>query len=109
MEKVSTMVIVGIDDGNASDDFNGGGKEKKDKGDGKQSNTIIQQINGFSMTPMNNRIAEQTIEDHKYLLELVENRAAIAYFAEANRNQSLFNALKNYIKMMKCLKSIYPG
>ena len=29
------MVIVGIDDGNASDDFNGGGKEKKDKGDGK--------------------------------------------------------------------------
>ena len=50
------------------------------------------------MTPMNDRIAEQTIEDHKYLLELVENRAAIAYFAEANRNQSLFNALKNYIK-----------
>ena len=24
----------------------------------KQSNTIIQQINGFSMTPMNDRIAE---------------------------------------------------
>jgi len=50
------------------------------------------------MTPMNDRIAEQTIEDHKYLLELVENRAAIAYFAVANRNQSLFNALKNYVK-----------
>jgi len=42
------------------------------------------------MTPMNDRIAEQTIEDHKYLLELVENRAGIAYFAVANRNQSLF-------------------
>lgn len=50
------------------------------------------------MTPMNDRIAEQTIEDHKYLLELVENRAAIAYFAVANRNQSLFNALKNFLK-----------
>jgi len=49
------------------------------------------------MTPMNDRMAEQTIEDHKYLLELVENRAAIAYFAAANRNMSLFNALKNYI------------
>jgi hypothetical protein len=50
------------------------------------------------MTPMNDRIAEQTIEDHKYLLELVENRAGIAYFAVANRNQSLFAALRNYIK-----------
>ena len=48
------------------------------------------------MTPMNDRIADQTIEDHKYLLELVENRAAIAYFAVANRNQSLFNALKSF-------------
>lgn len=71
-----------------------GGAEKKDA---KQSNTIIQQINGFSMTPMNDRIADQTIEDHKYLLELVENKAAIAYFAVANRNQSLFNALKKYL------------
>ena len=30
------------------------------------------------------------------MLELVENRAAIAFFAVANRNQSLFGALKNY-------------
>ena len=66
--------------------------------DDKQSNTIIQQINGFSMTPMTDRLAEQTIEDHKYLLELVENRAAIAYFAVFNRNSSLFGALKNYQK-----------
>jgi len=58
----------------------------------------VQQINGFSMTPMNDNIAKQTIEDHKYLLELTENRAAIAYFAVANRNQSLFNALRNFIK-----------
>jgi len=43
--------------------------------------------------PMNDRIAEQTIEDHKYLFELVENRCAIAYFACANRNQSLYLAL----------------
>ena len=50
------------------------------------------------MTPMNDRIAAQTIDDHKYLLELVENKAAIAYFAVANRNQALFNALRNYCK-----------
>lgn len=78
------------DGGDESDGFapasanrNGGGEGGKDE---KQSNTIIQQINGFSMTPMNDRMAEQTIEDHKYLLELVENRAAIIYFACANRN-----------------------
>lgn len=74
-----------------------GEKEGEEKKGDQQSNTIIQQINGFSMTPMNDRIAELTIEDHKYLLELIENKAAIAYFAVANRNQSLFNALKNYI------------
>mmetsp|Transcript_28237 Transcript_28237/g.42739 ORF Transcript_28237/g.42739 Transcript_28237/m.42739 type:complete len:97 (+) Transcript_28237:195-485(+) len=43
---------------------------------------------------MNDTIAAATIEDHKYLLELVENRCAIAYFAAMNRNQSLFFALK---------------
>ena len=59
---------------------------KKDKDGAQQQNTIIQQINGFAMTPMNDRIAAKTIEDHKYLLELVENKAAIAYFAVANRN-----------------------
>jgi len=35
---------------------------------------------------MNDTLADKTIEDHKYLLELVENRCAIAYFACANRN-----------------------
>ena len=45
---------------------------------------------------MNDEMAEQTIEDHKYLLEHVENRCAIAYFACANRNLSLFNALNRY-------------
>jgi len=45
---------------------------------------------------MNDVLADKTIEDHKYLLELVENRCAIAYFACANRNQSLYTALKNY-------------
>ena len=62
----------------------------------EDSNTIMQQINNFSTTPMNDAIAERTIEDHKYLLELVENRCAIAYFAVANRNQSLFFALQKY-------------
>lgn len=42
---------------------------------------------------MNEKIAKKTIEDHKYLLEHVDNRAAIAYFAVANRNLCLFSAL----------------
>ena len=45
---------------------------------------------------MNEKMANQTIEDHKYLLELVENKAAIAYFSAANRNQSLYSALRGY-------------
>jgi len=56
----------------------------------------MQQINAFALTPMNDIIASITIEDHKYLLENVENRCAIAYFAATNRNQSLFMALKKY-------------
>tara|TARA_B110000285_G_C15106223_1_gene608150 strand:- start:1857 stop:2009 length:153 start_codon:yes stop_codon:yes gene_type:complete len=35
--------------------------------------------------------------DHKYLLELVENRVAICFYACSNRNQSLFNALIEFI------------
>lgn len=45
---------------------------------------------------MNDTLAEQTIEDHKYLLEQVENKCAIAFFAVVNRNQSLYNALQKY-------------
>lgn len=50
---------------------------------------------------MNDKIAEDTIDDHKYLLQEVQNRAAIAYFAALNRNLSLYNALKKY-----CLSEI---
>ena len=46
---------------------------------------------------MNNTIAEETLEDHRYLLIDVQNRAAIAYFAAANRNLSLYEALKDDI------------
>ena len=46
---------------------------------------------------MNEKIAKATIEDHKYLLESVDNRAAIAYFAVANRNFCLFAALKSFL------------
>ena len=49
---------------------------------------------------MNDIIANRTIEDHKYLLELVENRCAIAYFACYNRNQSLYDALQAYCKQL---------
>lgn len=45
------------------------------------------------MIPMNDKIADQTIEDHKYLLEKVENKCAIAFYAMSNRNQSLYYAL----------------
>ena len=58
----------------------------------------MQQINAFSLTPMNDNIARQTIIDHKYLLELVENRCAICFFACSNRNQSLYNALVEFMK-----------
>ena len=72
------------------------GHHSADINDSNKHNTIMQQINNFSLTPLNDQMAEATIEDHKYLLELVENRCAIAYFAVANRNLSLFRALQKY-------------
>ena len=47
---------------------------------------------------MNDILADETIESHKYLLEICENRAAIAYFAVLNRNQSLYEALRKHYK-----------
>ena len=44
---------------------------------------------------MNEAIAFQTIEDYKYLLDHVDNKCAIAYYACLNRNHSLFFALKD--------------
>jgi len=48
---------------NESDDPTKGGRHQrgnagKNAKDGKSQNTIIQQINGFAMTPMNDRLAE---------------------------------------------------
>lgn len=93
---LSSQNLSGEDD----DDFVIGGKKGQgtnEDGSKKESNTIMQQINNFSLTPMNDALAEQTIEDHKYLLELVENKCAIAFFAAINRNQSLYNALQQYV------------
>ena len=45
---------------------------------------------------MNDDLAMQTIEDHKYLLEQPENKCAIAFFAVINRNQSLYQALQTF-------------
>ena len=56
---------------------------------------------------MNDRIADQTIEDHKYLLELVENKCAIAFFACVNRNLSLYNALVNYLSVLETEDEAY--
>ena len=75
--------------GSSDDDVDfkaAGGHKDQDQDDDKSSNTIMQQINNFTLIPMNQNMANQTIEDHKYLLELVENKAAIAYFSAANRN-----------------------
>ena len=72
-----------------------------------QSNTIMQQINNFACIPMNDRIADQTIEDHKYLLELVENKCAIAFFSCRNRNLSLYNALINYLSALEMEDEAY--
>ena len=44
---------------------------------------------------MNETIAFQTIEDYKYLLDHVDNKCAIAYYACLNRNHSFFFALKD--------------
>lgn len=48
---------------------------------------------------MNDHIADKTLEDHKHLLLEVQNRAAIAYFAAANNNHSLYNSLKKILSM----------
>jgi len=74
-----------------------GGEALSDRSHGNaDNNTIMQQINNFSLTPMNDALAETTINDHKYLLEQVENKCAIAFFAVVNRNQSLYNALHRF-------------
>ena len=73
----------------------------------KQSNTIMQQINNFAKIPMNDKIGDQTIEDHKYLLELVENKCAIAFYACVNRNLSLYNALTNYLTILESEDDAY--
>ena len=86
--------MSGDSDDNHLDSGRGGGKGQ----DENQNNTIIQQINAFSLIPMNEQLAKQTIEDHKYLLELIDNRAAIAFFAASNRNQALYEALVEYYK-----------
>lgn len=43
--------------------------------------TIMKQITAIAQTPMNDKAAVNVIEDHKYLLETVENRCAFAFFA----------------------------
>jgi len=58
---------------------------------------------------MNDKIADQTIEDHKYLLELVENKCAIAFFSCINRNLSLYNALVNYLNILEFEDEAYKS
>ena len=86
------MISGNSDDSDAEHKNIKGAGGKND--DDKQSNTIMQQINNFTLIPMNDNLAEKTIEDHKYLLELVENRCAIAFYSVSNRNQALYEALR---------------
>ena len=41
-------------------------------------------------------MAIQAIQNNKNFLNLVQHRAAIAYFCALNKNLSLYNALKGY-------------
>jgi hypothetical protein len=52
--------------GKSSSKYNGGSSQGGKNG--KKSNTVVQQIRDFSLTPMNDKIAADTLEDHKYLL-----------------------------------------
>jgi hypothetical protein len=48
---------------------------------------------------MDDRMAKQAIENHKQFLDLVQHRAAIAYFCALNKNLSLYNALKDHFSV----------
>lgn len=61
----------------------------------------MQQITVIAQTPMNERVAKNTIEDHKYLLESVENRCAFAFFSVSYRNNCLYDALQKYYKQIE--------
>ena len=46
---------------------------------------------------MNDSIARETLQSHNYLMNEVQNKAAIAYFAAVNRNLSLYNSLREIV------------
>ena len=73
--------------------------------DANQSNTIIQQIKTIAMTPLSDKVAIAIIEDHKYLLESIENRCAFAFFAVQHRNQCLYEALQSFYRLKEKLKN----
>lgn len=56
----------------------------------------MQQITVIAQTPMNEKVAKKTIEDHKYLLESIENRCAFAFFSISYRNNCLYDALQKH-------------
>ena len=60
----------------------------------------MEQITLLAKTPMNEEQGDQTIADHKYLLESIDNRCAILFFAMTYRNQSLFEALQRYYSQL---------
>ena len=61
----------------------------------------MQQIKNFAATAMNKQNAQETIVNQKYLLELIENRIAIVYFAIKSRNQALFQVMCEYASQEK--------
>ena len=70
--------------------------------------TIMKQITTIAQTPMNDKAAANVIEDHKYLLETVENRCAFAFFAVQYRNQSLYDAMQKYYRALKLKEEQAP-
>jgi hypothetical protein len=45
---------------------------------------------------MDHMTASEVIEKNKTLLELIQHKAAFAYFCAANKNLALYNAFKKY-------------
>lgn len=50
----------------------------------------------MAMVPMEGHVALKTVQDHSCLLESVENKAALAYYAIYHRNQSLYEGIRTF-------------
>ena len=61
--------------------------------------SVIEQINKLTMNTMDNLTARDIIEKNRKLLELIQHKAAFAYFCAENKNLALYNAFKKLCEM----------